>query len=407
MIRLAHAAPIPLLAVTVTACSGPEGARATATRDTLPGGVERVRYASLSTSPSPVEVDLRIGALEGDGPDVFGDVRSVEAGPDGTIYVLDYQASEVRAFDAEGRFLRVVAGEGEGPGEIREANGMVLADDGTLWVQDHAQWMMIGLSTRGGEVDRVPMHVRSYGYVWSGTLDHRGRFWKPTTHSDDPPAPNPPEEGLREGTYRSYLKWYDPATEAVDSVFLGEGRSRSFVSETGGGYRFQGIPHTPGPVTAVDPDGGFWRASSEAYRIARLDARGDTVLVIEAAVDPLPVTAAERAEFVEGAAERDPSRRRIAEEIAGLMPDTKPVLASFTVDDEGLLWVGRVGADEASPVYDVFTREGRYRGSVRLAFDPPSFFPLRIRNGRIYTIVRDSLDVPYVVRAEVPDAVGR
>lgn len=61
---------------------------------------------------------------------------------------------------------------------------MILTKHGTHWVQDHGQWEMIELDLDGEEIRRLPLHVRSYGYVWNGTVDDRGRFWKPTSHSD-------------------------------------------------------------------------------------------------------------------------------------------------------------------------------------------------------------------------------
>lgn len=46
--------------------------------------------------------------MEGAPHEVFGDVRSIEVGLDGRIYVLDGQAVELRAFDADGAFDRIV-----------------------------------------------------------------------------------------------------------------------------------------------------------------------------------------------------------------------------------------------------------------------------------------------------------
>jgi hypothetical protein len=39
---------------------------------------------------------------------------------------------------------------------------------------------------------------------------------------------------------------------------------------------------------------------------------------------------------------------------------------------------------------------------VRLGFQPDQYRPPRIRNDRMYLLVRDSLDVPRVVRTSVP-----
>jgi hypothetical protein len=358
-----------------------------------------VRYGDLPAGELAIaEIDLKIGAIEGEENLIFGDVRGIEAGSDGTIYVLDYQASEVRAFDAEGRYLRRVAGRGEGPGEISEANGMVLVGDTVLWIQDHGKWMMIGIGTDGEELRRFPMHVLSYGYIWSGTVDNRGRVWKQRTHTEREPT-YPPEEGLTEGSFREYFVSFDPDTEVTDSVALGEGRFRTMVSRNDrGGYTYQGIPYEPRPITAVDPTGGIWRTESRSYQVVRLDERGDTVLVVESSTSPPPVTESDRTSFVEETVQRSPDARQVAEEIADLMPDAKPIISGLTVDDVGQLWVQRTGPEGASPQFDLFDRDGRYLGTVEFAFSPASYIPIWVRNHRVYAVVRDSLDVPFVVR---------
>jgi hypothetical protein len=370
--------------------------------DTLADGTVVVRYGALPLGEVTVaEIDLRLGQVEGDTNLMFGEVRGIEAGRDGTIYVLDYQAAEIRAFDDEGRFVRKVVSRGRGPGEISEANGMVLVGDTVLWIQDHAQWMMIGVSTAGEELRRFPMHVLSYGYIWAGTVDNKGRVWKQQTHIDGERT-GPPEPGLTEGSGRAYWVFYEPDADVKDSIYLGEDSYRTMISRTGGGgYSYRPIPNDPRPIAVVDPDGGIWRTSGAAYRVVRLSERGDTVLVIESDTPALPVTTGDRSAYVEAVVERYPDQRRVAEEIAGLMPETKPAIASLNVDDEGRLWIGRVAPEDAYPQYDIFGRAGAYQGSVELAFQPARFIPIRIRHRRVYAVVRDSLDVPFVVRTRV------
>jgi hypothetical protein len=369
-------------------------------RDTLPNGAVVLHYGVLPAGDVVLaEVNLSLGEVEGDPNFIFGNVRGIDAGLDGTIYVLDYQAAEVRAFDAEGRFLRKVASRGKGPGEITEANGMVLVGDSILWLQDHAQWMMIGVSTAGEELGRFPMHVRSYGYIWTGTVDNAGRVWKSRSHTEREQT-YPPKEGLNEGRSRAYMVYFDPTTEVTDSIYLGEGSYRSMVAHNNrGGYSVRMVPHDPRPITVVDPDGGLWRTNNDSYRVLRLDERGDTVLVIESDTPAPAVTTEDRAEYIERMVERDPDERRLAEQLADLMPDTKPAIASLTVDDAGQLWVRRGGVDDARPQFDVFDRSGGYLGTVEFGFQPAPYVPLRIRQGRVYTVVLDSLDVPFVVRA--------
>jgi len=110
---------------------------------------------------------------------------------------------------------------------------------------------------------------------------------------------------------------------------------------------------------------------------------------------------------VESVVERSPDQRRVAEEIAALMPETKPVIASLTVDDQGRLWVRRVASADTYPQFDVFDRDGTYHGSVELAFRPAAYTTILIRYDRLYAVVRDSFDVPFVVRTSVVGDVSQ
>jgi hypothetical protein len=395
------------LAVLLTACggAGPGASASGAVRDTLPDGTPRVSYAALATpeEASLITPDLQIGSVEGEGADVFGDVRGIEADAAGEIYVLDYQAAEVRVFSPEGQHVRTLSRRGEGPGEIGASNGFVLAGD-TLFVYDHSKWLMMGLDRSSGrELVRVPTPVQSYGYIWTGTRDDRGRFWKSTSHSDAPPT-YPPEEGLQEGSARAYLKVYDPATESSDSLFLGQQTFASWVARVGeSGYSYRGIPFRPTDVTVVDPSGGFWQASTGRYSVVRLSEDGDTTLVIEAAIEASPVTAGDRTAFIEPMAERSPEDARIAQEILDVAPTVRPVLKRLFVDDEGRLWVERTSDAGEDPLWDVFSGDGEYRGSVRFGFAASVYLAPRVRDGRLYSFVQDELDVPFIVRAPLPE----
>ena len=375
-------------------------------KDTLPNGVIRVHYSGLPADRIvTAEPDLRLGVVEGDPNFVFGEIRGVDAGADGTIYVLDGLASEIRAFDSAGHFLRTIGSRGEGPGEITEASGMVLAGDTILWVQDHAKWTMVGLSPEGGEMARTPMPVLAYGYTWDGAVDDAGRIWKPAYHSDREGA-EVRKDGLDESTGRIYMKSVDPSDQSVDSVYLGDYSARQYLSGSGNGWWHIYFPYDPQPVTAVDPRGGFWQVYTADYQVARLDQAGDTTLVLEVDSDPIPLTAADRAEFIERVGDMGPESRRVAQEVAGLMLDTKPLIQKLIPDDQGRLWVERTVEEGAHPVYDIFDTRGDYQGSVELTFNPSPFLPIRIRHGHIYAVALDELDVPSVVRARVPGEIG-
>ena len=209
----------------------------------------------------------------------------------------------------------------------------------------------------------------------------------------------PPPPGLSTRTYRDYYKFHDLSSGAVDSVFLGESSSRSYSYEDAVGlWQFLPLMFEAEESIVVNPSGGFWRANTAEYRVVRTNEGGDTLLVIEAGLPVLRVTNEDRDAYVEEILEYRPDIRSEAEEVAGLMPDVKPILVSLFVDDESRLWVQRVTPAGAPAFYDRYSQDGDYLGSVRLLFTP-AWGRIWVQHGAIYTWVTDQMEVPYVVRA--------
>ena len=397
----AHRIGVFVIAAAVSSCEA-DAPAGNPTRETLPNGAALVRHPNLpaidSVGPgvTDVAVDLRFGSREGDDPNlIFGNIRGVQAASDGTIYVLDFQAAEVRVFGPDGAYLRTIARRGEGPGEIAEANGILLSGDTLLWVNDYFQNRIEGLDPAGEEVRWFTKPVFGYGYIWNGAFDRRGRYWREASHRDDQDVhPGDPEPGPLSNTSRIYFKSHDLATGQVDSVHMGETTSRAYRSAAGWGSQ---IPFDPSDHHLVNPPGGFWSANTGSYRLTRTGGSGDTILVIEASLAGLPVTPDDRSAYVESRAEREPESRRDFEAVAALMPDFKPILQGILVDDEDRLWVRRTVPADASPFFDLFSQDGDHLGSVRLAFQPG--YRYWIRHGAIYTWVVDDVGVQYVVRA--------
>ena len=82
------------------------------------------------------------------------------------------------------------------------------------------------------------------------------------------------------------------------------------------------------------------------------------------------------------------------------MPRVYPPFDTFTIGTDGTLWVRKQVGDGAVGL-DVFSSDGIYLGE---AVVPPDFAQMSIRYAgpdRLYGVVRDDLDVQYVVRLGV------
>ena len=79
----------------------------------------------------------------------FGAIRNVSLGPDGNIYTLDTQLSQVGVFDGDGQLLRYLSREGEGPGECRRPEDLVFLPDGSLGIAQYITGKIIKLDLDG------------------------------------------------------------------------------------------------------------------------------------------------------------------------------------------------------------------------------------------------------------------
>src|SRR5690606_24375817 len=146
--------------------------------DTLSSGRVLVRVtASPDARAWELHERFRIGALEGDGPDVFGEVRDVELGLRDETIVLDGQAAEVRVFGSGGTYLRVLGRPGEGPGELSRPAGITLDRHGHVWVMNWGNVRYTAFDPATG--DLVGEHRRLASFVafpWPGAFDSDGRL---------------------------------------------------------------------------------------------------------------------------------------------------------------------------------------------------------------------------------------
>jgi hypothetical protein len=392
------------LAVLLVGCTGdpPPPAGWEGRVDTLASGTIIVSNPARGLWDSAggwtVVEDLRIGSAEGDDATAFARVRALAVDAYDRIYVLDYQAQDVRVFDRDGRHVRTVGRRGDGPGEFQGAQALALDAEGRLWVLDRQSARYSLFDTAGSFEASYPRqaYFLRTGQIWGvtpsgGLLDS----WSPG--STEPSAPE------QTGLFR-----FHPATGARDSLLLPpfdrptyEGVVRR--GSTTNRFLFP-VPFTSEELLALDARGFVWRALSGAYEVAQLSSTGDTVRLVRREYQPVPVSDEDRdraldriRDAMEGGDLRlDPSR----------VPAVRPALNGFLVDDRGYLWVAPVGEGHGEGfALDVFDPDGRYLGKVSTPMRSWRVSPRAlVRGAHLYYLITDSLDVPYVVRARI---IGR
>lgn len=370
----------------------------TGTIDTLPSGTILVRNpASIDgghagddgapTATRLIEPDLRLGTADGDGPELFGQVRDIEADALGRIYVLDTQAKEIRVFGSDGAHLRNIGRAGAGPGELEEPTGMEWGRHEHLWVEDPRNNRYTVFDTTGALVATHPRNMNWRGFTWPGYFDGAGRLYL----QDIDFSPEGREERLvrRDSTMAALDTFPLPEYEPLIYELVRNGLTRMAA----------GVPFSPRLQWLVARDGTLWFGVSGDYRLYQRALEGDTLRIVEREYEPIPVTSAERGEaldlefyrdMAEQGADIDPAR----------IPQFRPAWTSFTVDREGYLWVVPQIPDSMATALDVFDPEGRYLGRriVSAPIQGATPGPV-IRGEHLYAVTRDELGVQYVLRA--------
>ena len=374
--------------------------------------------------PLGIREAVRFGVIEG-APDLhFDGIRSLSLDRAGGVWVVDRHES-VRRYDAAGTLVGRVGARGEGPGEAEGYGGVVAGPD-ELVVYGYPN-VLQRFRVDGGFVEQVPAS-RAGGTFHFPAARVGDRWAVRVTRTDF----------SRRGAFRdSVLFLLGPTLDApTDTVgaFTGELRIASQPGHVRGGSAFQGDPSF-----GVTASGRLVVSDTIGYRVDLLDPTGTLVRSFRRPVEPTPYDPAWEEEIrggvraflgtrmPEGSPRMDEEAERIASsQILAQPPGVLPVIDYVLASPGGTLWIARADrhprpamravasafgyvrhawADAwlAPTVFDVFTADGRYRGTAEL---PPEFFPMAVEDDRVWGSVTDGLDVEYVAAYELVPPTG-
>lgn len=353
--------------------------------DTLPSG--RVVVTNDGTgvwTPETawmLEEDLRLGRLDGGGPEQFAEIYWITTDTEGRIYVVENLDQEIRVFEPDGSYARTIGGKGEGPGEFRGAVALNWAPDGSFWVTDYGNRRFSRFTPSGEFVDSWIRRTRGVIFPWNGGFV--GDQWI------DWGLDRVDEPGPDRGFTMLYPIAFDPP-DSYDTL-----PRLDFMQFKGpGGRRLYG--RNKGVMLAQTPDGHIWFAHTDDYTLYKRTMEGDTLL--EASIP-------NRKSIITDA-QIDSMIRRSRE-----MGDPRDLQPDFYVRERRL--VTRVLYDGAGHVYAMPEEEGVPEGTVIDVFDESGVYlgrmefgekvltlapPPHVTRNHVYGVVLDGLDVPYLVR---------
>lgn len=346
------------------------------------------RHAAPATA-LPAREAVRIGSVEGSGPDVFGRVDALALDAYGRVHVLDGLAQEIRVFDAEGRHVRSYGAQGEGPGELTGATGLAVAPDGSTWVWDPRQQRLSVFDSSGTFRETHARQWRSFTVPWRGLfmedgtlLDVGGRY-----------------DGLEPGsgvTHRfRQVTWavrHDARAQPVDTLAPVLDVPRT---------AFQGnfiVPFESSGLAVWERDGSAWVAEGATYGLVRVGAAGDTLVRVQVDAPSVPVSQAER-DSAAATYPRRPGREGLD---PSLIPEFKPAVADMVRMGGGWVAVFPQLAEGTGRMVDVFDEQGGLRGRVDLGLS--LLLPrgrLAFHDGLLWGVALNDFDVPFVVALDL------
>lgn len=380
----------------LVACRGSDVASAPGSRaaiDTLASGRVVVRNPDVPSFSGELRLEerFRLGTLEGNGPELFGQIVALELGPEGEVYVLDGQASEVRVFGSDGTFRRSFGGQGEGPGEFDGPGGLALDAEETLWILDWGNGRYTGFEPATGQIRReVRRTIAFVMFPWPGAFEGGVRLI---------------DVGLGAAGETALIR-LDTAFVPHDTLPLPQPNPEDRIM-----FRRSSVvvatmpePFASRPTWALRPHGGIVIGEGAHYRLHRIGFDRDTSMTIELDRERVSTTEAERdsalasfEEMTKGLTGASPDRRPSAR-------STRPAHGPLFVDDQDRTWVQSVATTAGEPAWDVFGADGRYL--ARLAI-PGTAGRLRLamRNDRV-AVATELGGFPTVIVYDLIDDTG-
>ncbi|MGD8277162.1 MAG: 6-bladed beta-propeller [Gemmatimonadota bacterium] len=388
---------IPLLAAASFACAsggGDSERSAFAVLDSA--GIEIADIAhpvwtdgeSWTAGAEPV---LEIGALEGDEAYQLYRVSRAIRLPNRSIVIANGGTSQLRWFDADGRFVRNAGGQGEGPGEFSRLFGLSLAGD-VLLAHDYTLARVTRFDTAGTLLGTVQL---------AGDPGRPIEVW-PTDSGYVGMIPELAYDVTADPTYHrrnvTYVRYaVDGALIDTLAVLPGPEMVVSGGPVAGGFTMSMTSPLIAHTSQQAVIGSRLVAGNTEHFELRVYGPDGSLNRLTRDPSRDLPVEASEwDAVVAENMADAEtPDERRAVQELATLRPApaTRPAFDRFLADRAGYLWVApfRPGAGPAP--WLVVDIDGGVLGSVDL---PEGLRPTDIGEDYVLGVIRDDLDVEQV-----------
>lgn len=364
--------------------------------------------------------DVRIGAVD-DPEFAYGPVMQLAVDPQGRLHSIHAQEAQVRRWTADGRSDLILGRQGEGPGEFTDVRRMGFFGD-SLWVMDGRAYRVTFFGPDGAVL---------------GTLTPQVDLGGEAPRNEPPPRPTAP---LRSGGfYARAPAWSDAIARGEMSRSLhtsvdvqGETRDTVFwqphtpvdllalLNPDGVGGTFSPQPFADDVLLDVDPvrerllvvERRAWSGSGPAeFTVTAIAMTGDTLWRRGLPYDPHPLDGSVIDSIVTERAtnlHRFMSRFQEGLTVAALEEDLHqavyrpaylPPVTGMLMAGDGAVWLALADVPGATTRTWLVLDEA---GEPLARLEAPSDLRIMSADGtHVWGVVRDELDVDYLVRRPV------
>jgi hypothetical protein len=321
-----------------------------------------------------IEEDLKIGEIEGDENYMFNVIVYLAVDNEGNIYVADFGEKHIKAFDANGEFLRVLGRAGQGPGEFGAIRDIHINAKNELMVTDLRHREILYFSHDGEFIRSMDLKVIIGGIrgMWSTGS------WQ--LYSDS-----------NENFYiRAAIVDYPRIHFELYKIDVDKNRLTTIAKTLEWNANEVLNPDRPGLLYCrVMHNGCLLYGYPRTYKLQIFNPEGKILKKIIRDYDPVQLTEEEEAEKEE--------RRKTAGKKTKF-PPVHPAFSYLAVDDEGRIYVRTWEKLDNGEGYffDIFDHEGKYIARI-----PFNFRPQELKKGKMYSIEEDEEGYQFVKRYKV------
>lgn len=319
----------------------------------------------------------------------------------GRVYVCDGKASNIKVFDADGKFLRTIGRQGQGPGEFKWPS-MVHASANNLMVWERTSRRMSVLNLAGRFLKSLPFSQDVEGFPMKMRTLPTGENVIETEKAIDADVRNPQE---------CLISLYSSNMEFVKMLYAKPLFRFKRIYDPGMAEVHQ--PYNPRVYWDMSPDGKIVIGFAETYEIAVYDPAKGKLFSFRHEYSPVRVTDEDKQGYFSAmtvavlAADGTRTTRKGAPDYIvknTTFPKFKPAFNGIVVDSEGNIWIHpyQINREAEKRFFDAFAKDGTFIGRVEI--QSPAEFPYTgtaMKRGYFWKIERDKDEVSRLVKYEI------